>query len=158
MSTNKEKDLSKVRAAIVTERFRASMKQWMLDNKVTQAQMARRAGLTTSIINNVINSHAPSLTNANLIARAMNTTVDKMTAGQIADAPDVTSFSNLFKQDFLKNVKATVENGKYYSNELIDLSEKQKRTIIRLIYAYLNVGKTGKYLGDDINDSKKKRK
>ena len=79
----------------------------------------------------------------------MGISIDAIESGRIADVADPSEFARMFKEDFLQTLKATVKNGQYYSRELVELTDDQKDTIIRLIYAYLDVSKTGHFKGDD---------
>lgn len=144
------KDLDKQRKNIVTERFRDAVVKWMADHHSNQSDLAKRAGVTRAVVANVISGHrTPTLTSAVLLSRAMGVSIDEIEAGKIADVADPGEFAKLFKEDFLKTLKATVKNGQYYSRELVELTDDQKDTIIRLVYAYLNVTRTGHYRGDD---------
>ena len=144
------KDIDKQRKNIVTERFRDAVVKWMADHHSNQSDLAKRAGVTRAVVANVISGHrTPTLTSAVLLSRAMGVSIDEIEAGKIADVADPGEFAKLFKEDFLKTLKATVKNGQYYSRELVELTDDQKDTIIRLVYAYLNVTRTGHYRGDD---------
>lgn len=144
------KDIDKQRKNIVTERFRDAVVKWMADHHSNQSDLAKRAGVTRAVVANVISGHrTPTLTSAVLLSRAMGVSIDEIEAGKIADVADPGEFAKLFKEDFLKTLKATVKNGQYYSRELVELTDEQKNTIIRLVYAYLNVTQTGHYRGDD---------
>ena len=122
----------------------------MADHHSNQSDLAKRAGVTRAVVANVISGHrTPTLTSAVLLSRAMGVSIDEIEAGKIADVADPGEFAKLFKEDFLKTLKATVKNGQYYSRELVELTDDQKDTIIRLVYAYLNVTRTGHYRGDD---------
>ena len=144
------KDLDKQRKNIVTTRFRDAVVKWMADHHSNQTDLANRAGVSRAVVANVISGHrTPTLTSAVLLSRAMGVSIDEIEAGKIADVADPGEFAKLFKEDFLKTLKATVKNGQYYSRELVELTDEQKNTIIRLVYAYLNVTQTGHYRGDD---------
>lgn len=144
------KDIDNQRKNIVTERFRDAVVKWMADHHSNQSDLAKRAGVTRAVVANVISGHrTPTLTSAVLLSRAMGLSIDEIEAGKIADVADPGEFAKLFKEDFLKTLKATVKNGQYYSRELVELTDDQKDTIIRLVYAYLNVTRTGHYRGDD---------
>ena len=144
------KDLDKQRKSIVTERFRDAVVKWMADHHSNQSDLAARAGLSRAVVANVVSGHrTPTLTSAVLLSRAMGISLDEIEAGRIADVADPSQFAKVFKEDFLQTFKATVTNGRYYGNELMDLTDEQKNTIIRLVYAYLNVTQTGHYRGDD---------
>lgn len=144
------KELDKQRKNIVTERFRDAVVKWMADHHSNQSDLAKRAGVTRAIVANVISGHrTPTLTSAVLLSRAMGVSLDEIESGRIADVADPSQFAKLFKEDFLKTLKSTVKNGQYYSRELVELTDDQKDTIIRLIYAYLDVSKTGHFKGDD---------
>ena len=144
------KDLDKQRKNIVTERFRDAVVKWMADHHSNQSDLAKRAGVTRAVVANVISGHrTPTLTSAVLLSRAMGVSLDEIESGRIADVADPSQFAKLFKEDFLKTLKSTVKNGQYYSRELVELTDDQKDTIIRLIYAYLDVSKTGHFKGDD---------
>lgn len=144
------KDIDNQRKNIVTERFRDAVVKWMADHHSNQSDLAKRAGVTRAVVANVISGHrTPTLTSAVLLSRAMGVSIDEIEAGKIADVADPGEFAKLFKEDFLKTLKATVKNGQYYSRELVELTDDQKDTIIRLVYAYLNVTRTGHYRGDD---------
>lgn len=144
------KDIDNQRKNIVTERFRDAVVKWMADHHSNQSDLAKRAGVTRAVVANVISGHrTPTLTSAVLLSRAMGLSIDEIEAGKIADVADPGEFAKLFKEDFLKTLKATVKNGQYYSRELVELTDDQKDTIIRLVYAYLNVTRTGHYKGDE---------
>ena len=144
------KDIDNQRKNIVTERFRDAVVKWIADHHSNHSDLAKRAGVTRAVVANVISGHrTPTLTSAVLLSRAMGVSIDEIEAGKIADVADPGEFAKLFKEDFLKTLKATVKNGQYYSRELVELTDDQKDTIIRLVYAYLNVTRTGHYRGDD---------
>lgn len=144
------KDLDKQRKNIVTERFRDTVIKWIADHNSSQTDLAARAGVGRAVVANIVSGHrTPTLTSAVLLSRAMGISIDEIESGRIADVADPSSFAKLFKEDFLQTLKATVKNGQYFSNELVDLTEEQKNTIIRLVYAYLDVSKTGHHKGDD---------
>lgn len=144
------KDLDKERKSIVTSRFRDAVIKWIDDHNSSQTDLAKRASVSRAVVANIVSGYrTPTLTSAVLLSRAMGISIDEIEAGQIADVADPSSFAKLFKEDFLQTLKATVKNGQYFSNELVDLTEEQKNTIIRLVYAYLDVSKTGHYKGDE---------
>lgn len=144
------KDLDKQRKNIVTTRFRDAVVKWMADHHSNQTDLANRAGVSRAVVANVVSGYrTPTLTSAVLLSRAMGVSIDEIEAGRIADVADPTEFAKMFKEDFLQTLKATVKNGQYYSRELVELTDDQKDTIIRLVYAYLNVTRTGHYRGDD---------
>lgn len=144
------KDLDKQRKNIVTERFRDGVVKWMANHHSNQSDLAARAGLSRAVVANVVSGHrTPTLTSAVLLSRAMGVSLDEIESGRIADVADPSEFTAIFKEDFLNTLKSTVTNGQYYSNELVKLTSNQKDTIIRLVYAYLNVTKTGHFKGDD---------
>lgn len=144
------KDLDKQRKNIVTERFRDAVVKWMADHHSNQTDLANRAGVSRAVVANIVSGYrTPTLTSAVLLSRAMGVSIDEIEAGRIADVADPAEFAKVFKEDFLKTLKATVKNGQYYSRELVELTDEQKNTIIRLIYAYLDVSKTGHFKGDD---------
>lgn len=144
------KDLDKERKSVVTSRFRDAVIKWISDHHSNQTDLAKRASVSRAVVANIVSGYrTPTLTSAVLLSRAMGISIDKIEAGRIADVADPSSFAKLFKEDFLQTLKATVKNGQYFSNELVDLTEEQKNTIIRLVYAYLDVSKTGHYKGDE---------
>ena len=144
------KDIDKQRKNIVTTRFRDAVVKWMADHHSNQSDLAKRAGVSRAVVANIVSGYrTPTLTSAVLLSRAMGVSIDEIEAGRIADVADPTEFAKMFKEDFLQTLKATVKNGQYFSNELVDLTEDQKNAIIRLVYAYLDVSKTGHYKGDD---------
>lgn len=144
------KDLDKQRKNIVTERFRDTVIKWIADHNSSQTDLAARAGVGRAVVANIVSGHrTPTLTSAVLLSRAMGISIDEIESGRIADVADPAEFAKVFKEDFLKTLKATVKNGQYYSRELVELTDEQKATIIRLIYAYLDVSKTGHFKGDD---------
>lgn len=144
------KDLDKQRKNIVTERFRDTVIKWIADHNSSQTDLAARAGVGRAVVANIVSGHrTPTLTSAVLLSRAMGISIDEIESGRIADVADPTEFAKMFKEDFLQTLKATVKNGQYYSRELVELTDEQKDTIIRLIYAYLDVSKTGHFKGDD---------
>lgn len=144
------KDLDKQRKNIVTERFRDTVIKWIADHNSSQTDLAARAGVGRAVVANIVSGHrTPTLTSAVLLSRAMGISIDEIESGRIADVADPAEFAKVFKEDFLKTLKATVKNGQYYSRELVELTDEQKATIIRLIFAYLDVSKTGHFKGDD---------
>lgn len=144
------KDLDKQRKNIVTERFRDTVIKWIADHNSSQTDLAARAGVGRAVVANIVSGHrTPTLTSAVLLSRAMGISIDEIESGRIADVADPSEFARMFKEDFLQTLKATVKNGQYYSRELVELTDEQKDTIIRLVYAYLNVTRTGHYRGDD---------
>ena len=144
------KDLDKQRKNIVTERFRDTVIKWIADHNSSQTDLAARAGVGRAVVANIVSGHrTPTLTSAVLLSRAMGISIDEIESGRIADVADPSEFARMFKEDFLQTIKATVKNGQYYSRELVELTDDQKDTIIRLIYAYLDVSKTGHFKGDD---------
>ena len=144
------KDLDKQRKNIVTERFRDTVIKWIADHNSSQTDLAARAGVGRAVVANIVSGHrTPTLTSAVLLSRAMGVSIDEIEAGRIVDVADPSEFARMFKEDFLQTLKATVKNGQYYSRELVELTDEQKDTIIRLIYAYLDVSKTGHFKGDD---------
>lgn len=144
------KDLDKQRKNIVTERFRDTVIKWIADHNSSQTDLAARAGVGRAVVANIVSGHrTPTLTSAVLLSRAMGISIDAIESGRIADVADPSEFARMFKEDFLQTLKATVKNGQYYSRELVELTDDQKDTIIRLIYAYLDVSKTGHFKGDD---------
>ena len=144
------KDLDKQRKNIVTTRFRDTVIKWIADHNSSQTDLAARAGVGRAVVANIVSGHrTPTLTSAVLLSRAMGISIDEIEAGRIADVVDPTEFAKMFKEDFLQTLKATVKNGQYYSRELVELTDDQKDTIIRLIYSYLDVSKTGHFKGDD---------
>lgn len=144
------KDLDKQRKNIVTERFRDTVIKWIADHNSSQTDLAARAGVGRAVVANIVSGHrTPTLTSAVLLSRAMGISIDEIESGRIADVADPSEFARMFKEDFLQTLKATVKNGQYYSRELVELTDDQKDTIIRLVYAYLNVTRTGHYRGDD---------
>ena len=144
------KDLDKQRKNIVTERFRDTVIKWIADHNSSQTDLAARAGVGRAVVANIVSGHrTPTLTSAVLLSRAMGISIDEIESGRIADVADPSEFARMFKEDFLQTLKATVKNGQYYSRELVELTDDQKDTIIRLIYAYLDVSKTGHFKGDD---------
>lgn len=145
-------DFDKERKSVVTERFRDAVIKWIADHNSSQTELAKRAGVSRAVVANIVSAHrTPTLTSAVLLSRAMGISIDKIEAGRIADVVDPHEFEKLFKKDFLPTLKATVVNGQYYADERVDLTDEQKDTIIRLVYAYLNVTKNGHYRGD-VND------
>lgn len=144
------KDLDKQRKNIVTERFRDTVIKWIADHNSSQTDLAARAGVGRAVVANIVSGHrTPTLTSAVLLSRAMGISIDEIESGRIADVADPSEFARMFKEDFLQTLKATVKNGQYYSRELVELTDDQKDTIIRLVYAYLNVTRTGHFKGDD---------
>ena len=132
---------------VLTNMFATRVKKVMDDKNVSQSELARRAGLSRAAISSVLNSTKnPSLLTATAISRALDVSLDSLVAGNIADMPDPNQFKKMFKTDFLKELGQLVSDSKYYSSDFISMTQEQKDTVLRLIYAYLNVGRTGKPL------------
>lgn len=134
---------------VLSKRFGDRVKKIMDERNITQAELARRAGMSRSVVNNMLKgTRNPSLFTALMVARALNTSLDELTHGDIYEFTDVNdTIRKMFKIDFLRDLAKVVNNGEYYSNQLLELTQEQKDTILRLVYAYLNVSSAGDYRG-----------
>lgn len=135
--------------AVLSKRFGDRVKKIMDERNITQAELARRAGMSRSVVNNMLKgTRNPSLFTALMVARALNVSLDDLTSGDIYEITDVNdTIRKMFKIDFLRDLAKVVNNAEYYSNQFIELSQEQKDTILRLVYAYLNVSPAGDYRG-----------
>ena len=126
--------------------------QMLMDQKgLSQAELGRRAGMSRAVINNLIRgTRNPSLLTALTVARALNVSLDELTAGNLLDMTDNdSSVKSTFKIDFLPQLAKLLSTSEYYSSDLKELTQKDKDTILRLAYAYLNVNRSGNYIGDE---------
>lgn len=126
--------------------------QILMDQKgLSQAELGRRAGMSRAVINNLIRgTRNPSLLTALTVARALNVSLDELTSGNLLDMTDNDNVvKSTFKIDFLPQLAKLLSTSEYYSSDLKELTQKDKDTILRLVYAYLNVNRSGNYKGDD---------
>lgn len=135
----------------LSKRFGDRVQELMDEKGLTQAELGRRAGMSRSVINNLLRGiRNPSLLTALTVSRALGVSLDELTSGNILDMTDTQEAVNsTFKIDFLDQLGKLVSSSDYYSNQLKPLTQQDKDTILRIIYAYLNVNKAGNYRGDD---------
>lgn len=126
--------------------------QILMDQKgLSQAELGRRAGMSRAVINNLLRgTRNPSLLTALTVARALNVSLDELAAGNLLDMTDTDNVvKSTFKIDFLPQLAKLLSTSGYYSSDLKELTQKDKDTILRLVYAYLNVNRSGNYIGDE---------
>ena len=126
--------------------------QTLMDQKgLSQAELGRRAGMSRAVINNLIRgTRNPSLLTALTVARALNVSLDELTSGNLLDMNDTDNVvKSTFKIDFLPQLAKLLSTSEYYSSDLKELTQKDKDTILRLVYAYLDVTKSGNYQGGE---------
>lgn len=126
--------------------------QMLMDQKgLSQAELGRRAGMSRAVINNLIRgTRNPSLLTALTVARALNVSLDELTAGNLLDMNDNDKVvKSTFKIDFLPQLAKLLSTSEYYSSDLKELTQKDKDTILRLVYAYLDVSRSGSYQGGE---------
>lgn len=126
--------------------------QTLMDLKgLSQAELARRAGMSRAVINNLLRgTRNPSLLTALTVARALNVSLDELAAGNLLDMTDTDNVvKSTFKIDFLPQLAKLLNSAEYYSSDLKELTQKDKDTILRLVYAYLDVSPSGTYRGGD---------
>lgn len=135
----------------LSKRFGDRVQELMDQKGLSQAELGRRAGMSRSVINNLLRGiRNPSLLTALTVSRALNVSLDELTSGNVLDMVDTQEAVNkTFKIDFLDQLGKLVSSSDYYSNQLKPLTQEDKDAIIRIIYAYLNVNKAGNYQGDD---------
>lgn len=135
----------------LSKRFGNRIQSLMDKKALSQAELARRSGTSRSVINNMVKgTRNPSLLTALTIARALNVSLDELTAGNLLDITDNQSLVNkTFKIDFLQQFAKLLGSSEYYSNQLRTLTQEDKDTILRIVYAYLDVSRSGNYQGDD---------
>lgn len=149
--TKKRNVADKAYKEALSERFGARVQELMDKKGLNQAELGRRAGMSRSVINNLLRGiRNPSLLTALTVARALGVSLDELTSGNVLDMVDTQEAVNKsFKIDFLDQLGKLVSSSDYYSNQLKPLTQEDKDAIIRIIYAYLNVNKAGNYQGDD---------
>ncbi|UXE90183.1 helix-turn-helix domain-containing protein [Limosilactobacillus reuteri] len=137
--------------AALSKRFGARVQELMDKKGLNQAELGRRAGMSRSVINNLLRGiRNPSLLTALTVSRALGVSLDELTAGNVVDMVDTQDAVNsTFKIDFLDQLGKLLSSSDYYSNQLKPLTQADKDTILRLVYAYLNVNKARNYKGDD---------
>lgn len=126
--------------------------QMLMDQKgLSQAELGRRAGMSRAVINNLLRgTRNPSLLTALTVSRALNVSLDELTSGNLLDMDDTDKVvKSTFKIDFLPQLAKLLNSAEYYSSDLKELNQKDKDTILRLVYAYLDVTKSGNYRGDE---------
>ena len=135
----------------LSKRFGNRIRSLMDKKGLSQAELARRSGTSRSVINNLLKgARNPSLLTALTISRALNTSLDELVSGNLLDITDNQDLVNrTFKIDFLQQLAKLLGSAEYYSNDLKVLTEDDKATILRIVYAYLNVSASGNYKGDD---------
>ena len=135
----------------LSKRFGDRVQELMHQKGLSQAELGRRAGMSRSVINNLLRGiRNPSLLTALTVSRALGVSLDELTSGNVLDMVDTQEAVNkTFKIDFLDQLGKLVSSSDYYSNQLKPLTQEDKDAIIRIIYAYLNVNKAGNYQGDD---------
>lgn len=149
--TKKRQIADKEYKQALSERFGARVQELMEKKGLSQAELGRRAGMSRSVINNLLRGiRNPSLLTALTVARALNVSLDELTSGNVLDMVDTQEVINsTFKIDFLDQLGKLLSSSDYYSNQLRPLTQADKDTILRLVYAYLNVNKARNYKGDD---------
>lgn len=149
--TKKRNVADKAYKEALSERFGARVQELMDKKGLNQAELGRRAGMSRSVINNLLRGiRNPSLLTALTVSRALGVSLDELTSGNVLDMVDTQEAVNkTFKIDFLDQLGKLVSSSDYYSNQLKPLTQEDKDAIIRIIYAYLNVNKAGNYQGDD---------
>lgn len=135
----------------LSKRFGDRVQELMDQKGLSQAELGRRAGMSRSVINNLLRGiRNPSLLTALTVARALSVSLDELTSGNVLDMTDTQEAVNkVFKIDFLDQLGKLLSSSDYYSNQLRPLTQDDKDAILRIIYAYLNVNKAGNYRGDD---------
>lgn len=134
----------------LSKRFGDRVQELMDQKGLSQAELGRRAGMSRSVINNLLRGiRNPSLLTALTVSRALNVSLDELTSGNVLDMTDTQEAVNkVFKIDFLDQLGKLLSSSDYYSNQLRPLTQADKDTIMRLVYAYLNVNKARNYQGD----------
>lgn len=149
--TKKRKITDKAYKQALSEQFGARIQELMNERGLSQAELGRRSGMSRSVINNLLRGvRNPSLLTAVTISRALGVSLDELTKGNIADMVDTQDVvKSTFKIDFLDQLSKLLSSSDYYSNQLKPLTQKDKNAILRLVYAYLDVSRSGNYQGDD---------
>lgn len=147
--TKKRNVADKAYKEALSERFGARVQELMDAKGLSQAELGRRSGMSRSVINNLLRGiRNPSLLTALTVSRALGVSLDELTAGNILDMTDTQDAVNkVFKIDFLDQLGKLLSSSDYYSNQLRPLTQADKDTILRLVYAYLNVNKARNYQG-----------
>lgn len=112
------------------------------EREISQSELGRRSGNSRSVINNFLKGRRnPSLLTAYSISKALNISLDEL----VAETTNYTTepYQPNQKIDFLLNLEKLLSISNYYSNDYLTLTQTDKKTILRLIYAYLNVNKSG---------------
>lgn len=129
------------RRDIIAERFKNAVIKYLTDNNMTQTRLAKNAGLSRAIIVNVISGRIPSFETAVILSRTMGISLDEIESGNIADIVDPAQFKKLFKRDVVTEIQKALDDSDVYSNDMTELTDAQKDTILRLTRAYLNLNK-----------------
>lgn len=112
------------------------------EREISQSELGRRSGNSRSVINNFLKgTRNPSLLTAYSISKALNISLDELVAETINYTTE--PYQPNQKIDFLLNLEKLLSISNYYSNDYLTLTQTDKKTILRLIYAYLNVNKSG---------------
>ena len=135
--TKKRNVADKAYKEALSERFGARVQELMDKKGLSQAELGRRAGMSRSVINNLLRGiRNPSLLTALTVARALGVSLDELTSGNVLDMTDTQEAVNkVFKIDFLDQLGKLLSSSDYYSNQLRPLTQADKDTILRLVYA-----------------------
>lgn len=149
--TKKRQIADKEYKEALSKRFGDRVQELMDEKGLSQAELGRRSGMSRSVINNLLRGiRNPSLLTALTVARALGVSLDELTSGNVLDMVDTQEAVNsTFEIDFLDQLGKLLSSSDYYSNQLRPLTQADKDTILRLVYAYLNVNKARNYKGDD---------
>lgn len=126
--------------------------QTLMDQKgLSQSELARRAGMSRAVVNNLLRgTRNPSLLTALTVSKALNVSLEELTAVNPSDMTDNNKIiKSNYKIDFLPQLAKLLNSAKYYSSDLKELTQQDKDTILRLVYAYLDVSKSGNYKGNE---------
>lgn len=135
----------------LSKRFGETVQTLMDQKGLSQAELGRRSGMSRSVINTLIRgTRNPSLLTALTITRALNVSLEELTAVNPSDITDNNKIvKSNYKIDFLPQLAKLLNSAKYYSSDLKELTQQDKDTILRLVYAYLDVSKSGNYKGNE---------
>lgn len=136
-------NLQKSRRDVIGARFRTAMIGYLKDNHMTQTQLAKNSGLSRAVISNIMAGHQPSFEVAVILSRTMGMSLDAIERGNIIDIVDPSQFKELFKKDVVEEVQRAVDRSDVYGKDMTELTDEQKKTIMRLIRAYLNLNLNG---------------